>query len=204
MDIYITCQNCLNEFIFTEDDILFYKQKGWGPPKRCPVCRKSKYLGIKEITKSTGLKQSNIQDNPKNHAGIAPIGIPHSENKVKDLPTQIIQLYCEEGIYYLRIVPLQSKRFSFVYLTGPALASQFEKDADFDYILECAKQFHQFTDFRILYYPPSNFNTIYTGALRGMVFNSESIDYLYARKKYIEEFPNESVRSGSELSQWLK
>lgn len=203
MEIYITCQNCSKKFRFSEDDISFYKQRGWGPPKRCPLCRKSKYLGLNETARKAGMKHSNIQDNPQNHSGIAPIGIPHSDNKVSCLPTQVIQLYCNEGIYYLRVVPLLSKRFSFVYLTGPACASQFEKHADFDYILTCANKFHPFNSFRILYYPPSNFNSIFAETLQSLSFDPNSVDYLYARKKYLEEFPNESVRAGSELPEWL-
>lgn len=38
-DIKIKCQDCGEEFIFTANEQIFYKEKGFIPPKRCKDCR---------------------------------------------------------------------------------------------------------------------------------------------------------------------
>lgn len=35
----IKCQDCGEEFIFSENDQKFYQEKGFQPPKRCKNCR---------------------------------------------------------------------------------------------------------------------------------------------------------------------
>lgn len=47
MDKVIKCQDCGEDFNFTEKDQKFYQEKGFEPPKRCHFCRKArkeKYL----------------------------------------------------------------------------------------------------------------------------------------------------------------
>lgn len=39
MDITLTCQDCGNEFIWTEDDQRFYHDKNLDPPRFCLICR---------------------------------------------------------------------------------------------------------------------------------------------------------------------
>jgi ribosomal protein L33 len=39
MDITLVCQDCHNEFIWTEDDQRFYAGKGLDKPKFCLICR---------------------------------------------------------------------------------------------------------------------------------------------------------------------
>lgn len=39
-DKKITCKDCGKEFIFTEGEQEFYKEKGFSDPIRCPECRK--------------------------------------------------------------------------------------------------------------------------------------------------------------------
>lgn len=51
MDKKIKCQDCGEDFIFTERDQNFYQEKGFEPPKRCKFCRnarKNKYTNRKE------------------------------------------------------------------------------------------------------------------------------------------------------------
>ena len=46
-DVKIKCQDCGEEFIFSERDQKFYEEKGFQPPKRCKNCRnikKDKFL----------------------------------------------------------------------------------------------------------------------------------------------------------------
>jgi general stress protein 26 len=38
-DLTLTCQDCHNEFIWTEDDQQFYHSKGLESPKFCLICR---------------------------------------------------------------------------------------------------------------------------------------------------------------------
>lgn len=43
MDKTLTCVDCGKEFIFTEGEQAFYKEKGFeNEPKRCPDCRRAK------------------------------------------------------------------------------------------------------------------------------------------------------------------
>ena len=43
MDKTLICVDCGNEFIFTEGEQEFYKEKGFeNEPKRCPDCRRAK------------------------------------------------------------------------------------------------------------------------------------------------------------------
>lgn len=42
MDIKIKCQDCGEDFIFSERDQAFYQEKGFQPPKRCHFCRKAR------------------------------------------------------------------------------------------------------------------------------------------------------------------
>ncbi len=42
-DKTLTCKDCNNEFIFSEGEQAFYKEKGFeNEPQRCPECRKAK------------------------------------------------------------------------------------------------------------------------------------------------------------------
>lgn len=42
MDIKIKCQDCGEDFIFSERDQAFYQEKGFTEPKRCHFCRKAR------------------------------------------------------------------------------------------------------------------------------------------------------------------
>lgn len=42
MDQKIKCQDCGEDFIFTERDQAFYQEKGFEPPKRCRNCRNAR------------------------------------------------------------------------------------------------------------------------------------------------------------------
>lgn len=42
MDKKIKCQDCGEDFIFTERDQIFYQEKGFEPPKRCKLCRNAR------------------------------------------------------------------------------------------------------------------------------------------------------------------
>ncbi len=42
-DKAITCKDCNTEFVFTESEQAFYKEKGFeNEPQRCPDCRRSR------------------------------------------------------------------------------------------------------------------------------------------------------------------
>lgn len=42
-DKTLMCKDCNNEFIFSEGEQAFYKEKGFeNEPQRCPECRKAK------------------------------------------------------------------------------------------------------------------------------------------------------------------
>ena len=42
-DKTLTCKDCGSEFVFTEGEQAFYKEKGFeNEPQRCPRCRKAK------------------------------------------------------------------------------------------------------------------------------------------------------------------
>ena len=41
-NIKIKCQDCGEEFNFTERDQIFYQEKGFKPPKRCKFCRNAR------------------------------------------------------------------------------------------------------------------------------------------------------------------
>jgi predicted RNA-binding Zn-ribbon protein involved in translation (DUF1610 family) len=42
-DKTLVCVDCGNEFVFTEGEQNFYREKGFeNEPKRCPECRKQK------------------------------------------------------------------------------------------------------------------------------------------------------------------
>jgi uncharacterized protein with PIN domain len=42
-DKTITCKDCNAEFVFTESEQAFYKEKGFeNEPQRCPDCRKAR------------------------------------------------------------------------------------------------------------------------------------------------------------------
>lgn len=41
-NIKIKCQDCGEEFNFSEKDQKFYEEKGFKPPKRCKFCRNAR------------------------------------------------------------------------------------------------------------------------------------------------------------------
>lgn len=42
-DKNLTCRDCGKEFVFTEGEQAFYKEKGFeNEPQRCPECRKAR------------------------------------------------------------------------------------------------------------------------------------------------------------------
>ena len=38
-DIKLKCSDCGTEFVFSDRDQAFFKEKGFTPPKRCKPCR---------------------------------------------------------------------------------------------------------------------------------------------------------------------
>lgn len=40
----LKCQDCGNDFEFTENEQHFYEEKGFVPPKRCKACRNARTL----------------------------------------------------------------------------------------------------------------------------------------------------------------
>lgn len=48
-DKTLTCRDCGKEFVFTEGEQNFYKEKGFeNEPTRCPECRKAKKQARRE------------------------------------------------------------------------------------------------------------------------------------------------------------
>ncbi len=41
-DLTIKCKDCGNEFVFTEREQEFYKEKGFNNPVRCSECRQKR------------------------------------------------------------------------------------------------------------------------------------------------------------------
>ncbi|MCR4436358.1 MAG: zinc-ribbon domain-containing protein [Clostridiales bacterium] len=42
-DKVLTCKDCNSEFVFTESEQAFYKEKGFeNEPQRCPDCRRAR------------------------------------------------------------------------------------------------------------------------------------------------------------------
>ncbi len=41
-DLILICENCGNEYVFSEGEQQFYQDKGLTPPKYCPICRSLK------------------------------------------------------------------------------------------------------------------------------------------------------------------
>lgn len=41
-DKTLVCNDCKQEFVFTEREQEFYSEKGFEEPKRCPECRKAR------------------------------------------------------------------------------------------------------------------------------------------------------------------
>lgn len=64
MDIYITCRNCGEKFVFADSEQAFYKSKNLTPPRRCKVCRNLKKTdeNVGDILK-LGYKKSSYLDN---------------------------------------------------------------------------------------------------------------------------------------------
>ena len=49
-DKTLVCKDCSNEFVFTEGEQEFYKEKGLAnEPQRCPECRKAKKQMFKKV-----------------------------------------------------------------------------------------------------------------------------------------------------------
>ena len=40
--LIIKCQDCQQDFEFTENEQKFYEEKGFLPPKRCKTCREAR------------------------------------------------------------------------------------------------------------------------------------------------------------------
>ncbi len=38
-DQVLTCQQCGNEFVWSKEEQLIYKERGLSSPKYCPICR---------------------------------------------------------------------------------------------------------------------------------------------------------------------
>jgi NAD-dependent SIR2 family protein deacetylase len=54
-DKTLTCKDCSNEFIFSEGEQEFYKEKGFeNEPQRCPDCRKARKQARRNFNSSAG------------------------------------------------------------------------------------------------------------------------------------------------------
>ncbi|HEX2945301.1 MAG TPA: zinc-ribbon domain-containing protein [Clostridia bacterium] len=61
-DKTLTCKDCNNEFIFSEGEQAFYKEKGFeNEPQRCPECRKAK--------KAQRRNNGGFSNQPRNNYG---------------------------------------------------------------------------------------------------------------------------------------
>ena len=98
MDIKLKCKCCGKSFIFTNDEIEYYKRKNYLPPRKCVDCRKNPYADIKSVSQNIGLAQQDIEDNSQNHNGFFRVGTPKYEGFALNGCFIIVKIICKESI----------------------------------------------------------------------------------------------------------
>jgi len=59
----LVCKDCNTEFIFTEGEQEFYKEKGFdNEPQRCPECRKARKMSRRNNNSSFGNSNRSTQN----------------------------------------------------------------------------------------------------------------------------------------------
>ncbi len=60
-DKILVCEDCKKEFVFTEGEQEFYKERGFeNEPKRCPECRKNRKQSRKSNRNSRNNRNNNF------------------------------------------------------------------------------------------------------------------------------------------------
>ncbi len=63
-DKILVCKDCRTEFIFSEGEQAFYREKGFeNEPQRCPECRRARKNQRRNNTGSTGRTGGRMQNN---------------------------------------------------------------------------------------------------------------------------------------------
>ena len=71
----LKCQDCANNFEWTEQEQIKYSQRGWEPPKRCTVCRKAKknhYDVLHKPSLDTQSERSTLEQKERKASGFKP------------------------------------------------------------------------------------------------------------------------------------
>lgn len=71
-DRMLECEDCHQQFVFDAGEQVFFKEKGFTDPKRCPRCRKKVRFRIRRRGgrgRGKGGHESNHQDNQHNSHG---------------------------------------------------------------------------------------------------------------------------------------
>ena len=64
-DKLLNCEDCGNQFVFDAGEQIFFKEKGFTEPKRCPTCRKKVRRRLRRRGKGGDKKEGGSQ--PQNH-----------------------------------------------------------------------------------------------------------------------------------------
>ena len=132
MNFELICRCCGNSFIFTEEEIIYYKERGFCPPKRCPKCRKNPLSDINSASKNLWLSKQDIENNPQNHSGFFKVGTPKCEGFV--LNSCFIMVTIKNEKYYLKIERMSKHTFAILFLDSEDNASHFDKDIDVEVV----------------------------------------------------------------------
>jgi hypothetical protein len=63
-DKTLVCKDCRTEFIFSEGEQAFYKEKGFeNEPQRCPECRRARKMQRRNDMGSAGRTGGRMQNN---------------------------------------------------------------------------------------------------------------------------------------------
>ncbi len=85
-DKTITCTQCGHDFIFTENEQIFYKEKGLtNEPKRCPECRAA-----------AKRQRSSTRFNRNREMYTATCALCGREAKVPFMPSEDKPVYCKD------------------------------------------------------------------------------------------------------------
>ena len=60
-DKLLVCEDCGNKFVFDAGEQIFFKEKGFTEPKRCPTCRKKVRRRLRHRVFSLALSEHSVQ-----------------------------------------------------------------------------------------------------------------------------------------------
>lgn len=124
----IKCVDCGNQFEFSEQEIAFYKEHAFAPPKRCKLCRdiRKKRSQYDSETAKVGYKVSSFFENAKINESLIDV------NNKDGSSQKSVYVICAEKDNQTRYINWDERSSSYSFVNSISQASEYRATETFE------------------------------------------------------------------------